>query len=53
VPAARPEESINTVSVLGVVALLGETNSHGVLPLLTAIARNGSGVVPSVLVIEI
>ncbi len=53
VPGASDVGSINTVTVLGVVELFGATNNHAVLPVLVAVARNGSADVPSVLVTEI
>ena len=52
VPGESAVGSINTVSELGVDALLGATNSHAVFPVLLATARKLSGVTPSVLVIE-
>jgi hypothetical protein len=40
------------VRELGVFALFGAINSQALLPLSVAVARNGRGVTPSVLVIE-
>lgn len=53
VPGLSELESIRTVTVAGVVPSLGAINSHGVEPVLVAMAEKPRAVVPSVLVIEI